>query len=128
MSYVDVPSVKREVTREEYEEVMAEKTGGTEDPGISYEEYAMQAGQTYPFWSTVICNQDGQLLFSNPAGNGKTVAAVDGKKISALHIFVFDDMDADLEIEKSRLDNENGAVDLAKAREKAVIAAEVPID
>ena len=37
-------------------------------------------------------------------------------------------MDADLEIEKSRLDNENGAVDLAKAREKAVIAAEVPID
>ena len=128
VSYVDVPSVKREVTREEYEEVMAEKTGGTEDPGISYEEYAMQAGQTYPFWSTVICNQDGQLLFSNPAGNGKTVAAVDGKKISALHIFVFDDMDADLEIEKSRLDNENGAVDLAKAREKAVIAAEVPID
>ena len=79
----------------------------------------------YPFWNIVIDNQDGEILFSNPEGVGKTVAAVDGKEISALHIFVFDDADADLEIEKSRLGN--GTVDMKRAEETAVVSAEVEV-
>lgn len=125
VTYVDVPYEEREVTREEFEALMTEKTGGTEDKGITYEEYVEQAGKVYPFWNTVICNQAGEMLFSNPEGVGKTVAAVDGKDISALHIFVFDDADADLEIEKSRLDN--GKVDMKRAEESAVISAEIEV-
>lgn len=125
VTYVDVPYEEREITREEYEALAAEKTGGTKDLGITYEEYVEEAGKVYPFWNTVICNQDGEILFSNPEDVGKTVAAVDGKEISALHIFVFDDADADLEIEKSRLGN--GTVDMKRAEETAVVSAEVEV-
>ena len=125
VTYVDVPYEDREITREEYEALAAEKTGGTKDLGITYEEYVEEAGKVYPFWNTVICNQDGEILFSNPEDVGKTVAAVDGKEISALHIFVFDDADADLEIEKSRLGN--GTVDMKRAEETAVVSAEVEV-
>ena len=85
------------------------------------------AGKEYQECETVICNQDGELLYANPDGHGKTVAAVDGKDITKLHIFVFKYMEDGLEIEKSRLSNENGAIDLNKAGEKAVITAEVPV-
>lgn len=125
VTYVDVPFEKREITREEYEALAAEKTDGTGDLGITYEEYVEQAGKVYPFWNTLICNQDKELLFANPEGVGKTVAAIDGKDISALRIFVFDDADADLEIEKSRLDN--GTVDVERAEEMAVISAEIEV-
>lgn len=125
VTYVDVPHEEREITREEYEALMTEKTGGTEDRGITYEEYVEQAGKIYPFWNTVICNQDGEMLFSNPEDVGKTVAAVDGKDISVLNIFVFDDADADLEVEKSRLDN--GTVDMKRAKDLAVISAEIEV-
>lgn len=128
VSYVNVPFTEREVTREEYEEIMAEKTGDAADPGISYEEYAEMAGKEYQECETVICNQDGELLSANPDGHGKTVAAVDGKEITKLHIFVFKYMEDSLEIEKSRLSNENGSIDLDKACEKAVITAEVPVN
>lgn len=127
VSYVDVPYIEREVTREEYEEIMAEKTGGDKAPGISYEEYAEMAGKEYQECETVICNQDGELLYANPDGHGKTVAAIDGKDITKLHIFVFKYMEDGLEIEKSRLNNESGAIDLDKASEKAVITAEIPV-
>lgn len=126
VSYVDVPFTEREVTREEYDALTEEKTAGEGDLGLSYEEYAEQAGKTYQFWNTVICSQDGELLFSNPAETGKSVAAVDGKELSKLHIYVFDDMDADLEIEKSRLDT--GVVDMQKAAEKAAVTAEVNVE
>lgn len=125
VTYVDVPYEEREITREEYEALMTEKTGGMEDRGITYEEYVEQAGKIYPFWNIVICNQDGEMLFSNPEDVGKTVAAVDGKDISALNIFVFDDADADLEVEKSRLDN--GTVDMKRAKDLAVISAEIEV-
>ena len=53
------------------------------------------------------------------------MAAVDGKDISVLNIFVFDDADADLEVEKSRLDN--GTVDMKRAKDLAVISAEIEV-
>lgn len=125
VTYVDVPFEKREITREEYEALAAEKTDGTGDLGMTYEEYVEEAGKIYQFWNTIICNQSGEMLFSNPEDVGKTVAAIDGKDISALRIFVFDDADADLEIEKSRLDN--GTVDIERAEEMAVISAEIKV-
>lgn len=125
VAYVDVPFTEREVTREEYESVMAEKTGAKEDPGITYEEYAEQAGKTYQFWNAVICDQDGEMLFSNPEGDGKAVAAVDGKELSKLYIFVFDDMEKDLEVEKSS--SESGSIDIQKAGADAAVTSEVTI-
>ncbi len=125
VTYVNVPFTEREITREEFDEMMDEKTGGEGDPGISYEEYVEMAGRDYQECETVICNQDGELLFSNPDGYGKTVAAVDGKEITMLHVFVFDNFEDDIEIEKSRLDD--GIVDMKKASEKAVISTEIAV-
>ena len=73
----------------------------------------------------MICDQDGEMLFSNPEGDGKAVAAVDGKELSKLYIFVFDDMDKDLEVEKSS--SESGSIDIQKAGADAAVTAEVTI-
>ena len=50
---------------------------------------------------------------------------MDGKELSKLYIFVFDDMDKDLEVEKSS--SESGSIDMQKAGADAVVTAEVTI-
>ena len=126
VSYVDVPFTEREVTREEYDAMAKEKTGGEGDFGLTYEEYAEEVRRTYQMWDTVICNQDGEMLFSDQESIGKSVAAVDGKKVSALHVFVFDDMDAAIEVIKSRLDK--GTINIQEAAGKAAVTAEVTVE
>ncbi len=126
VSYVDVPFTEREVTREEYDAMAKEKTGGEGDFGLTYEEYAEEVRRTYQMWDTVICNQDGEMLFSDQESIGKSVAAVDWKKVSALHVFVFDDMDAAIEVIKSRLDK--GTINIQEAAGKAAVTAEVTVE
>ena len=66
------------------------------------------------------------MLFSDQESIGKSVAAVDGKKVSALHVFVFDDMDAAIEVIKSRLDK--GTINIQEAAGKAAVTAEVTVE
>ena len=92
ITYTDSPYTEKEVSREEYESVMREKTGGSDDFGITYEEYAEQKGRTYKECHTIIFNQDGEPLTSTAEFYGQSVYAVQGMDISKLKIYIFDDM------------------------------------
>lgn len=104
---IAVPYTEREVTREDYEEKMADKIEGSDDPGISYEEYVEMVGKTYAESHTFIFNQDGEEIDARGGyENGKTVFAVKGKKITKLHVLVFDSLDSVFEVGNSGLTDE----------------------
>lgn len=120
ISYTDVPYVEEEITRDEYEKAMEEKTGGSaEDSGISYEEFAEQMGKTYAECGTLIFNQDGEQLTPTEEIRGRSVNAVQDMEISKLYIYVFDDFGAMMKMSEEGMDS--GAAELA------VIAEEVTV-
>lgn len=120
ITYTDVPYVEQEITRDEYEKAMEEKTGGSgEDVGISYEEYVEQMGKTYAQCSTLIFNQDGVQLQPTEEIRGRSVNAVQDMEISKLYIYVFDDFDDWIEMSENGMDSD--------AAERAVIAEEVDV-
>ena len=106
-------------TREEFEEMMDQKTGGTGDPGYTYEEYMAQQGKIYEPSDTIIFNQDGEKLQSWEEYQGRSVNAVDGKEVTKLYIYVFDEFDSWLKMEKEGID--------CAAADQALIAAEVDV-
>lgn len=88
--YKEVPYTEKEMTREQFEEMMREKTGGKNDPGITYEEYMETQGRSYKESLTVIFNQDGEMLKPMEEYSDHGVWAVQEMDISQLHIYVFD--------------------------------------
>lgn len=79
-------------------------------------------------YHTLICNQDGELLdVSNPTDGvyGKDVFAVNGKTISSVTVYVFDDFEEWLEVGKSRFEDENGRIDMQLAGDRAEVFAQV---
>ena len=109
-----------EITREEYESVMREKTGGSDDFGITYEEFAEQMGRTYEQCQTIIFNQDGERLTPTAEFYGKSVNAVRGMDISELKIYVFDDMDLWVQAAEEGADSE--------ALNQAVLSADIDVE
>ena len=120
ITYTDAPYTEREITREEYESVMREKTGGSDDFGITYEEFAEQMGRTYEQCQTIIFNQDGERLTPTAEFYGKSVNAVRGMDISELKIYVFDDMDLWVQAAEEGADSE--------ALNQAVLSADIDVE
>ncbi|MDE5825683.1 MAG: DUF4179 domain-containing protein [Lachnospiraceae bacterium] len=125
VTYVKAPTVEFEknITRTDYEEKLGLQEG-EEDPDMSYEEYVSQYGkgkQTIPC-ETVICNQDGELLPMQDMSttSGTTVFAVNGKELSTLYIYVFNDGDEHY--------GSDGIIDRNMAADRSVVSAEVPIE
>lgn len=106
VAYTDVPYTEEKITREDYEKEMEEKTADTdyEDIGISYEEYVEQVGKTYGFSGTVIFDKNGKMLTPREEIKGRSVKAVQGADISKLYIYVFDDLDAMIEVSEKGMD------------------------
>ena len=120
VAFTDVPYTMNPTTREEFDEMMKEKTGGAGDPSYTYEEYMEQQGKIYEPCDAVVFNQDGEKLQSwNSAYQGRSVNAVEGKEISKLYVYVFNDGDACLDMEKEGMDS--------AAADKALIVAEVDV-
>lgn len=119
ITYTDVPYTEKEITREEYESVMKEKTGKTEDFGITYEEYVEQMSRTYAESYTIVFDQDGQKLVTTEEARGKAVQAVENRDISKLYIYIFDDFDAWAEMYENGMDSD--------AANRALISAEVNV-
>lgn len=120
ITYTDAPYTEREITREEYESVMREKTGGSDDFGITYEEFAEQMGRTYEQCQTIIFNQEGERLTPTAEFYGKSVNAVRGMDISELKIYVFDDMDLWVQAAEEGADSE--------ALNQAVLSADIDVE
>lgn len=119
VTFTDVPYTMDTTTREEFDEMMGQKTGGSGDPGYTYEEYMARQGKIYEPCETIVFDQDGELLQSWGEYQGRSVSAVGGKEITKLYIYVFDDFDKWLEMDK-------GGMDCGVA-DQALIAAEVDV-
>ena len=120
ITYTDAPYTENEISREEYESVMREKTGGADDFGITYEEYAEQNSRTYSQCQTIIFNQDGEILTPVEEIYGKAVNAVQGIDISELKIYIFDDF----ELWAQAMEEGAGS----EALDRAVLSAEIKTD
>lgn len=119
IAYTDVPYTENEVSREEYESVMREKTGGSDDFGITYEEYVEQNSKTYSQCNTIIFNQDGEMLTPTEEIYGRSVNAVQGMDITKLKIYMFDDLELWAQVYEEGAESE--AVD------QAVLSAEIDL-
>lgn len=119
VTYTAAPYTENEVSREEYESVMREKTGGSDDFGITYEEYVEQNGKTYSQCNTIIFNQDGEMLTPIEEVYGKSVNAVQGINITKLKIYLFDNFEVMSQVMEEGAESE--AVD------QAVLSAEIDI-
>lgn len=119
IAYTDVPYTENEVSREEYESVMREKTGGSDDFGITYEEYVEQNSRTYSQCNTIIFNQDGEMLTPTEEIYGRSVNAVQGMDITKLKIYMFNDLELWAQVYEEGAESE--AVD------QAVLSAEIDL-
>lgn len=120
VAYTEVPYREKKITREEFDEMMKKKTGGAADPGLTYEEYMERQGKVYEPCDTLIFDQDGERLQSWGGYQGRFVSAVEGKTLSKLYVYVFDDLEACLETEKEGMDS--------AAADKALVLAEVEVN
>ena len=78
-----------------------------------------QQGKIYEPIDTIIFKQDGEKLQSWEEYQGRSVNAVDGKEVTKLYIYVFDEFDSWLKMEKEGID--------CAAADRALIAAEVDV-
>ncbi len=120
IAYVDVPYTERVITEEEFEQTMREKTGGSGEFGITYEEYIQKKGKNYQPYYTAVCNQDGELLKSMGEYQGYSVYAVQNIQISKLYIYLFDDASMWEKIERDGITQEYA--------EKAIVCAEIEVE
>lgn len=105
IAYTDVPYTECEITKEDYAEVMKEKTGSvSDDIGLTYEEYVEEMGKSYATSCTLIYNQNGEMVTPREDIRGRSVYAVQGMDISKLYIYVFDDLDAFGEVYENGMD------------------------
>ena len=121
ITYTDVPYTECEITKEDYKEVIKEKTGGiSDDIGLTYEEYVEEMGKSYATSCTLIYNQNGEMVTPREDIRGRSVYAVQGMDISKLYIYVFDDLDAFGEVYDNGMD--------CDAVNQAVLFAEVDVN
>ena len=119
--YTDVPYTEHEITKEDYKEVMKEKTGSiSDDIGLTYEEYVEEMGKSYATSCTLIYNQNGERVTPREDIRGRSVYAVQGMDISKLYIYVFDDLDAFGNVYENGMDSD--------AVNQAVLFAEVDVN
>lgn len=119
ISYTDVPYSENDITRQEFEKAMAQKSDSDQAPGITYEEYMETMGRTYEYCSTLIFNQDGQMLTPVEDFWGRAVFAVQDTDLSNLYLYVFDNNDAYIQMSIEGLSSD--------AADMAVISAQVDI-
>lgn len=121
VSYVKAPlsNVEKQITRADYESKLG-LSEGAEDERLSYEDFVAQYQKpVMQPCETVICNQNGELLFAydNSTTSGTTTFAVDKKELQTLYIYVLTDVENYL--------HEDGSLNQELLREQAVVSAEV---
>lgn len=121
VSYVKAPlsNVEKQISRADYEGKLG-LAEGEEDETLSYEDFVAQYQKpVMQPCETVICNQEGELLFANDSSttSGTTTFAVDKKELQKLYIYVLTDVENYL--------HEDGSLNRELLTEQAVVSAEV---
>ncbi len=108
------PGRQRELTDERREKLLSK------DPDMTDEEMFELLGWSYEPCQTLVFNQDGELLYPDAEIPGRAGFAVQGKKISALHVFIFDSLDDWAQMEDEGINS--------SAADRAVIAREIQVE
>lgn len=117
MVYVDIPYTtltEEEFSREDFEEMWAEKTEGMDpvpEPPFTYEEYLAQ--KNYEYYDMAVFNQDGESLMPIGGDSEKMIFAVRGTEITKLNIFMTGDMDAEEMLVKQDMETVKTVAELA---------------
>lgn len=119
ITYTDVPYTEHEITAEEYEQAMSEKTESTAEQPVTYEEYVDLMSKDYEECYTLVFDQDGDVLTSEEETYGHSVNAVQGKDIRKLYIYVFNDFDPWIAMKTEGLGSASA--------EQAVVSAEMNV-
>ena len=85
--HTTTPGKQRELTDDRREKLLSE------NPDLTDAEMFEILGWSYEPCETIVFNQDGEILYPDMEMAGQARFAVQGKEISTLHIFIFDNLD-----------------------------------
>ncbi|MCI8614858.1 DUF4179 domain-containing protein [Parablautia intestinalis] len=109
--HTSTPGRQRELTDDRREKLLSK------DPDMTDAEMFEILGWSYEPCQTIVFNQDGEALYSDMEMPGFAGFAVQGKELSALHIFIFDNLE---DWDKMREEGMSSS-----AADRAVIAKEI---
>ena len=112
--HATTPGKQRELTEDRREKLLSK------DPDLTDEEMFEILGWSYEPCQTIVFNQDGEMLYSDIEMAGWAGFAVQGKEISTLHIFIFDNLDDWAKMEDEGMNS--------SVADKAVIATEIRVE
>ena len=112
--HTTTPGEKRELTDDRREKLLSQ------NPDMTDTEMFEILGWSYEPCYTIVFNQTGEILYPDAEMAGRAGFAVQGKEISTLHIFIFDNMD-----DWTRMEDEGMN---SSAADKAVIATEISVE
>lgn len=108
------PGKQRELTDDRREKLLSK------DPDLTDEEMFEILGWSYEPCQTIVFNQDGEMLYSDTEMAGRAGFAVQGKEIKNLYIFIFDNLDDMIQMEREGMNS--------SIADKAVIAKEIHVE
>lgn len=111
--HTTTPGEQRELTDDRREKLLSK------DPDLTDAEMFEILGWSYEPCYTVVFNQDGAILYQDMEMPGRAEFAVQGKEISTLHVFLFDNLDACMQMEDEGINS--------SAADRAVISKEIHV-
>lgn len=111
--HATMPGEHRELTDDMREKLLSK------DPDMTDAEMFEKIGWSYEPCYTVVFNQDGERLYLDMELTGRAMFAVQGKEITSLHIFIFDNIADCIQMEEEGMNS--------SAADKAVISKEIHV-
>lgn len=111
--HTTTPGKQRELTDDRREKLLSE------NPDLTDAEMFEILGWSYEPCETIVFNQDGEILYPDMEMAGQARFAVQGKEISTLHIFIFDNLDDWVQMKEEGINS--------SVADKAAIAAKINV-
>lgn len=112
--HTTTPGKQRELTDDRREKLLSK------DPDMTDAEMFEILGWSYEPCQTIVFNQDGEMLYPDMEMAGRAGFAVQGKEISALHIYIFDNLDDWALMEEEGMNS--------SAADRAVIVKDIQVE
>ncbi|MDE6915980.1 MAG: DUF4179 domain-containing protein, partial [Lachnospiraceae bacterium] len=112
--HATTPGEQRELTDDRREKLLSK------DPDMTDAEMLELLGWSYEPCYTICFNQDGEMLYADMEMAGSAGFAVQGKEITTLHVFIYDNLDDWTQMEQEGMHS--------SAAQKAVLAREIHVE
>lgn len=112
--HATTPGEQRELTDDRREKLLSK------DPNMTDAEMLELLGWSYEPCYTICFNQDGEMLYADMEMAGSAGFAVQGKEITTLYVFIYDNLDDWTQMEQEGMHS--------SAAQKAVLAREIHVE